>query len=104
MIADIDPAINIEQVTAFVARWRGNSSGEMRVAQQHFLELCAALSVPAPDPSAPVGVYGFEQPVTIPGGGDHSTTTERMDVYRPTRSGSIKRPFYHLNSALQLSW
>lgn len=82
MINDIDPTLSMERVAAFVARWRGSSKGEIKTAQQHFVELCTALSVPPPPPDGPIGVYGFEEPVTIPGGGDHPTTTQRMDVYR----------------------
>lgn len=67
----------------FVDQWRGNAAGEMKVAQQHFLELCAALGVAPPTPDeAERGTYSFERTIAFHSGRTKRISTERVDVYK----------------------
>lgn len=70
-------------IHAFIARWSGNAAGEMKVAQQHFLELCDALGVPKPTPQEQEAhTFCFELPVVVPTGKGKAPATERADVYK----------------------
>lgn len=77
------PDLDLDKISAFIARWKGNSAGEMATAQSHFIDLCEALDVPRPSPQdAAEGSYRFEKGVAVVGPRGSAPSVERIDVYR----------------------
>jgi hypothetical protein len=72
-----------QQIKDFIGRWKGNTAGETKVAQQHFLELCQALGVPVPSPQeAEELTYCFERTIKFPPSRGKQAAPEYVDVYR----------------------
>jgi hypothetical protein len=53
----------------FIAKWQANTRNESAAAKEHFLDLCALLTVPTPNSDATGSSYGFEKGVTKAAGG-----------------------------------